>query len=54
MAAPMKRHLAADGRLILGGILAREADEVLAAYRPQLKCVSSRIDRGWSTLVLGR
>ena len=54
MAAQMKRHLAADGRLILGGILAREANEVLAAYRPQLRCVSSRIDRGWSTLVLAR
>ncbi len=54
MAAQMKRHLAADGRLILGGILAREANEVLAAYRPQLRRVSSRIDRGWSTLVLGR
>jgi ribosomal protein L11 methyltransferase len=54
MAAQMKRHLAADGRLILGGILAREAKEVLAAYRPQLRRVSSRIDRGWSTLVLGR
>jgi ribosomal protein L11 methyltransferase len=54
MATQMKRHLAADGRLILGGILAREANEVLAAYRPQLRRVSSRIDRGWSTLVLGR
>jgi ribosomal protein L11 methyltransferase len=54
MAAQIKRHLAADGRLILGGILAREANEVLAAYRPQLRCVNSRIDRGWSTLVLGR
>src|SRR5713226_4580404 len=54
MAAQMKRHLEADGRLILGGILAREATEVLAAYRPQLRRESSRIDRGWSTLVLGR
>jgi ribosomal protein L11 methyltransferase len=54
MAAPLTRLLAERGRLILGGILDREAAAVLRAYRPRLRCLGVRRDRGWSTLVLGR
>lgn len=54
MAAPLTRLLAPSGRLILGGILNREAAAVLGAYRPRLRCLSVRRDRGWSTLVLAQ
>ncbi|HTQ25930.1 MAG TPA: 50S ribosomal protein L11 methyltransferase [Candidatus Binataceae bacterium] len=54
MAAPLTRLLAPTGRLILGGILSREAAAVLRAYRPPLRCLGVRRDRGWSTLVLAR
>jgi ribosomal protein L11 methyltransferase len=54
MAAPLTRLLAPGGRLILGGILNREAAAVLRAYRPPLRRLEVRRDRGWSTLVLAR
>jgi ribosomal protein L11 methyltransferase len=54
IAAPLTRLLAPSGRLILGGILNREAAAVLGAYRPRLRCLGVRRDRGWSTLVLAR
>jgi ribosomal protein L11 methyltransferase len=54
MAPLLLRRLAPEGRLILAGILAREADSVLAAYRPDLRCIDRRTDRGWTALVLAR
>jgi ribosomal protein L11 methyltransferase len=54
MAPALTRLLARDGRLILSGILAREAGEVLRSYRPALRCVSIRRDHGWATMVMMR
>ncbi|HEY2525171.1 MAG TPA: 50S ribosomal protein L11 methyltransferase [Candidatus Binataceae bacterium] len=54
MAKSLTRLLAPRGLLILGGILNREAAAVLRAYRPPLRCLDVRRDRGWSTLVLAR
>ncbi len=54
MAPVLTRLLARDGRLILAGILAREAGEVLRRYRPALRCVSISRDHGWATMVLAR
>ncbi len=54
MAGALVRRLAAGGRLVLGGILNREAPAVLAHYAPHLRCVGMRRDRGWSTLVMAR
>jgi ribosomal protein L11 methyltransferase len=54
MASALTRLLARRGLLILGGILNREAAAVLKTYRPRLRCLSIRRDRGWSTLVLAR
>jgi ribosomal protein L11 methyltransferase len=50
----LKRLLAPEGRLILSGILAREVRSVTRCYRPELRCVASRVERGWATLVLTR
>jgi ribosomal protein L11 methyltransferase len=54
LAPHLKRILAPGGRLILGGFLADEADEVLSHYRPGLRCISRRTHRGWTTIVLAR
>ena len=54
MAPTLTRLLARDGRLILSGILAREAGEVLRSYRPALRCVSIGRNRGWATMVMRR
>ena len=54
MASALARLLASRGRLILGGILDREAAGVLRTYQPRLRCLGVRRDRGWSTLVLAR
>ena len=54
MAPRMKRILTSTGRLILAGILAREAASVLAAYQPELRCVGRRTDRGWTALLMAR
>jgi ribosomal protein L11 methyltransferase len=54
LAPHLKRILAPGGRLVLGGFLADEADEVLSHYRPPLRCVSRRTHRGWTTIVLAR
>jgi ribosomal protein L11 methyltransferase len=54
MAPRLKRNLARDGRLILAGILKREADTVVAAYAPELRCVARRNDRGWTALLMAR
>ena len=42
------------GHLILAGILAREADSVAKAYRPQLRRIATRADGPWTALVLRR
>lgn len=54
MASALTRLLTRRGRLILGGILNREAAAVLDTYQPHLRCLGVRRDRGWSTLVLTR
>jgi ribosomal protein L11 methyltransferase len=54
MAPLLRRRIAPEGRLILAGILAREADSVIAAYSPDLRCIDRRTDRGWTALVLAR
>ncbi len=54
MATTLTRLLARRGRLVLGGILNREAPAVLRSYGPRLRCLGVRRDRGWSTLVMAR
>ena len=52
LAPHLRRLVAPGGRLILGGFLADEADEVLSHYRSPLRCVSRKTHRGWTTLVM--
>ncbi len=52
LAPHLKRILAPGGRLILGGFLADEADDVLRHYRPMLRCLSRKTHRGWTTIVM--
>lgn len=54
MAPRLIKLLAPEGRLALSGILEREARRVVAAYRPALRRLTRRADRGWITLVMGR
>ncbi|HUN56790.1 MAG TPA: 50S ribosomal protein L11 methyltransferase [Candidatus Binataceae bacterium] len=54
MAPRLKRNLGKSGRLILAGILAREADTVTTAYQPELRCIGRRTDRGWTALLMAR
>jgi ribosomal protein L11 methyltransferase len=54
LAPHLKRIVAPGGRLILGGFLADEADEVLSHYRSPLRCLSRKTHRGWTTLVMAR
>ncbi len=54
LAPHLKRLVAPGGRLILGGFLADEAGEVLAHYRPPLRCLSRKTHRGWTTAVMAR
>ena len=54
LSAKLKRILTQDGRLILSGILEHEVRPLMARYRPVLRCVDSRIERGWATMVLAR
>jgi ribosomal protein L11 methyltransferase len=54
LSSKLRQLLAADGRLILSGVLASEVRPLMARYRPELRCLVSRIERGWATLVLGR
>jgi len=54
MAPRLMHRLAPEGRLILAGILTREAESVIAAYRPAMRCIDRRADRGWTALVLAR
>jgi len=53
LAPDVKRHLAADGRVVLSGLMNHEEDRVLAAYAAEgLGLISSRQLEGWSTLML--
>ncbi len=54
LAPKLKRVLAPNGKLILGGMLADEADTVIRHYRPELRCVRRKTHRGWTTLTLAR
>jgi ribosomal protein L11 methyltransferase len=51
IAPDLKRILASGGRLILGGILAKEAAKVIDRYNPELRLIKKRITRGWATLI---
>ena len=53
MAPRLKTRLRPGGRLILAGILAREARAVTAAFRPELRRLRSRTDGAWTALLLG-
>jgi ribosomal protein L11 methyltransferase len=54
LAPHLKRLVAPGGRLVLGGFLADEADDVLNQYRPPLRCLSRKTHRGWTTIVMAR
>jgi ribosomal protein L11 methyltransferase len=54
LAPHLRRIVAPGGRLILGGFLADEADEVLSHYRSPLRCLSRKTHRGWTTIVMAR
>lgn len=54
LAPELKRLLGPEGRLVLGGILAREARAVAARYTPGVRLVETRTDRGWVTMVFAR
>lgn len=53
LAPDLKRRVASRGTLVLGGILAREAESVAAHYR-EFRLVTKQIDRGWATMVFER
>jgi ribosomal protein L11 methyltransferase len=54
LAPHLKRILAPNGRLVLGGFLADEADQLLDQYRPALRCLSRKTHRGWTTVVMAK
>ncbi len=54
MAPDLARLLAPGGRLILSGILTREGAHVMEHYRPAMRRLGSRTERGWTTLTLER
>ena len=54
LAAPLKllapllsAHVASGGNLVLAGILARQADELIAAYAPWIALQVSDVEDGW-------
>ena len=52
-AEDLVRHLAADGRLVLAGLLTTQAPDVIAAHEEYGARVSDRRDLGeWTTLIL--
>jgi ribosomal protein L11 methyltransferase len=51
IAPDLKRLVAREGHLVLGGILAREAKSVASHYGPELRLIDSTTSRGWTTLV---
>ncbi len=55
MAPDLARALSAGGRAVLSGLLARQADGVLAAHHAQGLTLVRRVECGdWHTLVVGR
>jgi ribosomal protein L11 methyltransferase len=54
MAPDLKRLLVPGGRLILSGILAREARAVIDHFGPPIRRLWSRTERGWTALVFTR
>jgi ribosomal protein L11 methyltransferase len=54
MAPQLKSRLRPGGYLVLAGILVREADSVVAAYLPELRCVTRQKDHAWTALVFQR
>jgi ribosomal protein L11 methyltransferase len=55
MSAPLSSLLAANGQLILSGLLAAQAPSVIAAYRRQGLRLEKRLTLdGWATLVMRR
>jgi len=54
MAPALKARLRPAGGLVLGGILKREVANVASAFTPQLRCVRSRTDRAWATLLMAQ
>ena len=52
MANNLARLVRSGGKLILSGILRREADEVCAAYATAFALTNRITIRGWSTVVL--
>lgn len=53
LAGDLARVVAADGTLVVGGVLAARHDHVLAALEP-FRPVDSSTDAGWTTLTLRR
>jgi ribosomal protein L11 methyltransferase len=54
MAPQLKARLRPAGYLVLAGILAREADTIVAAYAPELNHLRTRADGVWRALVFQR
>ncbi|HXN87508.1 MAG TPA: 50S ribosomal protein L11 methyltransferase [Candidatus Binataceae bacterium] len=54
IAPEVKRIVAHNGHLILGGILAKEAAKVIDRYSPELRLTDKRIIRGWATLIFAK
>ncbi len=50
MAPMLSARVAAGGELVLSGVLERQADEVIAAYRPWIDLSVWRSDEGWVCL----
>ena len=50
MAPMLSSRVAACGELVLSGVLERQADEVVAAYRPWIELAVWRSDEGWVCL----
>jgi ribosomal protein L11 methyltransferase len=54
IAPDLIRLLARRGRLILGGILRREARAVASRYAGKLRLLGTDYDRGWTTVIFAR
>ena len=55
MATDMERHMAANGMVILSGLLPHQATSVIAAYRARgLVLLRQQIIEGWSSLLMQR
>lgn len=54
MAPELKVRVRPKGGLVLAGILRREEAGVVSAFAPELRCVRSRIDKSWVSLLMER